>query len=125
MFLIMVIYMKMSICNHLNTNQSFPADRVRVTPRGATRATSSAIEPASLSLHSSRCHRRRPSSLARGGLRLERRGALDGVLLVAEQARRGGGPGSLRRFDARGGCADSTAAGTVASPPRALLAGQI
>jgi hypothetical protein len=62
MFLIMVIYMKMSICNHLNTNQGFPADRV--TPRGATRATSSAIEPASLSLHSPRCRRAQPQGKA-------------------------------------------------------------
>jgi hypothetical protein len=45
------------------------------------------------------CSRRRRATLphACGGLRLGLRGALDDVLLAAEQGRRGDGPGLLRR----------------------------
>ena len=53
------------------------------------------------------------SSLACGGLRLERRGALDGVLLMAELGSRGGGPGFLWRSRGRGGCVGGATAGAM------------
>jgi hypothetical protein len=52
-----------------------------------------------------------PPSLARGGLWLARRGALDGALLAAEMGAGAVAPGISGKVDGRGDCAGSATAG--------------